>query len=649
LTIPDGVRTTLQGYQFEHYDPTGGADRTAEIGTTIADNLNSLELNVDRKTGRANFRYTPTPEWDINLNYSIEKRDGTKPEGSVIGMSHAVIRPPSTVGIIEGMVELPAPVDYTTHNFGASVQYKADLGDGRNWITNLAYAGSIFDNANDSLTYDNPFRLDNSLSDFAINKALGLAVGEDGSNLGRHSLEPDNNAHRFTLNTAADLSELTRFTGTVSYNMMRQDEDLLPWTVNSDLYALHMLDLPATSANAAIDTLTVNAKLTTRAFHPDVTNTIRYRYYSLDNDTPHLFVPERIAFDSEFEDSSYLILAPGYVKQNANLDTVWRASDMTNLGLLLGWEQYDRDIGREADVTDEYSVKATADLTPHDRMSVRASALYAERRFNTYDYTGRVDDPATGGPQNHALIRKYSMSDRDRIKLNASVEVVPTEGLTITGLGGFRNDEYGDHLDFDPVPDDSEIGLLHDRSWHAGVEINYMASDRTGVFASYVHENFDRRIRNRGYDANPAGGAANFDWVDAQITEPVDTFMAGLNVALIPDALDLELGYTYAKGVEEWKDGSFAGFPDAFPDVTTAFTRFDASLKYNLPEDSTQGTGLTKAFVKVQYAYERNRVTNWANDVTPYAPGIGSTAIWLAGKDPNYTAQIIMLTLGLGW
>ena len=669
LTVPDGVQSALQAAQFGLNDgalPSGtpGSTTTANIAAIIEPNLHPTRLEVDRKTGQVSLRYTPTPQWGINLNYSIEKRDGTKVEGSTIGMKHARIR--NNTGMEEGIVELIAPVDYTTQNFGASIQYLADLGNGRKWVTNLAYAGSVFDNANDSLTYENPFRLDNSLSPYASNVG-GILVGEDGSNLGRHSLEPDNSAHAITLNTALDLGDKTRFTGTVSYNMMRQDEDLLPWTINADLYALNTLALPATRANAAIDTLTVDTKLTTRALHPDVTTTARYRYYSVDNDTPQLYFPERIAFDSEFiecdplalpepECQSYRVPAAGYVKQNAGLDTVWRAHDMATLGLLFGWEQYDRDIGREADITNEYSAKVTADLMPVDWLSVRASALYAERRFNEYDYLNRVDRPANengdeeqSGPQNHELIRKFSMSDRDRTEINASVGIDPVDGLTFTGLGGWRNNEYGDHLAFDSVPNDSEIGLLYDRSWHAGLEIDYMAAEGIGIYGSYVHEDFDRKIRNRGYDANPAPGAANFDWVDAQITELVDTFMAGVNVALFDDRADLNLGYTYARGVEEWTDGSFAGFADSFPDVTTTFQRFDASLKFNVPEDKLNGTRLAKAFAKIAYAYERNRVTNWADNVTPYAPAIGSTALWLAGKDPNYEAQIVTITGGIAW
>ena len=632
LTVDDAVQTALQAAQF--------AGDTAAIDATIAANVRPVTLDVDRKAGKLAFRYTPTPQWDLNFNYSLEQRDGTLPMGQVIGMTHTIVR--GSPGIVEGMVEIPAPVDYTTHNFGASVEYKMDLGDDRKWITNLSYGGSIFENKYDSVTWDNPFRINYDLSPFSTGVG-GILPGEDGSPVGRASLPPDNYAHRVMLQTAADIWEKTRFTGTVSYNAMRQDEALLPWTVNDPLFALNPLPLPADSANAEINTLTIDTKLTTRALHPDLTNTLRYRYYSSDNDTPRLYFPDRIAFDSEYADDTYINLAPSYVKQNAGFDTVWRADDWVTLGFLLGWEQYDRGIGREADITNEYSGKLTADMQLHPWMSVRGSAYYSQRRYDNYDYLNRIDRPGSlvgdeteSGSTNYRLIRKYSMSNRDRFKLELSSEIGPFQGVTFTPLVGWRDDDY----DLPCTPDFAlarpydpcHQGLLYDRSWDAGVELNYMTGERTSLFGSYVHEDFDRRIRNRGYGV---GGHAD-------IEEAVDTFMAGLNVALIPDSVDLKLAYTYARGEEVW-------VPDVFPVVNTRFHRFDASLKYTLPEETTQGTGLSKAFAKIQYAYERNRIDNWALNEDVYVPTLASSTIWLAGREANYDAQIVTLSVGLGW
>ena len=608
LTAPDALQTDLTGLDCDSL-----ADEDT-CGTIIGGYLQPVKLEVDRDTASVGLRYTPTPQWDFQLNYSNEDRDGARSMASYVSSSGA------------GLMNFPEPIDYTTQNIGASAQYNMDLGNGRHWVTNLAYAGSFFDNANESVSVESPFTL-----------GAPAFSGSTGDFQFRNGLYPDNHAHRITLQTAGDLAEKTRFTGSVSYNMMRQDETFLPWTINSDAAGTLATDPAmaangATSLNGEINTLTIDSKLTTRDLHPDVTLTAKYRYYLNDNDTPELVFPQRISRDrAAFSADPRVSLQPGYVKQNANLDTVWRAHDMATLGLLLGWEQMDRDIGREADVSDEFSVKATADLTPNDWLSVRASALYAERRANIYDYVNRVGQPGhdyTDDGDQDPLIRKYDMSDRDRLKLNVSAEVVPSDGLTITALGGFRDDDHGDN--FGP----GEIGLDYDRSWDAGIELDYMLNERFSFFASYTREEFDRRIRNN-----------NFVGSIADIDEAVDTFLAGVDVVLVPDAVDLKLSYTLARGVEEWID---QGTP--YPDVTNNFQRFDASLNYTFNEDQKRRFGWTgDAVATLAYAYERNRDDNWANDVTFWMPDVRDRTIWLAGLNPNYDAQIVAATLKFKW
>ena len=61
--------------------------------------------------------------------------------------------------------------------------------------------------------------------------------------------------------------------------------------------------------------------------------------------------------------------------------------------------------------------------------------------------------------------------------------------------------------------------------------------------------------------------------------------------------------------------------------------------------------------VKVRYTYERNQNTNWATDaMTPYVPTPDTTeltgasrSIFLAGTNPNYTAQLLALSMVVKW
>jgi len=157
-----------------------------------------------------------------------------------------------------------------------------------------------------------------------------------------------------------------------------------------------------------------------------------------------------------------------------------------------------------------------------------------------------------------------------------------------------------------------------------------MANKRISLFASYMYEDFDRRIRNVLF----TGGVSD-------IREAVNTLTAGVDVVLVPDALDLKLGYTLMDGTEEWID------PGGFPDVDINYQRFDASLKYTFNEDQKRRFGWEgDAFLTLAYAYERNRHDNWADLVVPYS---GGSDIWMAGMEPNYEAQMVYGTLKLQW
>jgi MtrB/PioB family decaheme-associated outer membrane protein len=580
LVVDDAVQAALQ--------PAAPAARE----TIVNANVRRTELSVDRNSGRAEFRFTPAPEWDIRLNYSHEKRDGTKPFRGNWGS-------PFFPGNI---VEFPEPIDYTTQTIGASAQYLGKLSEGRTWTANLAYAGSFFENEFESVAWDIPFQ----------DPADPLARG-------RHALAPDNYANAITLSGGIDLSKNTRFTGTVSYNMMRQDEDFIAGTINPGLLP-GLSPLPATSLSGEIDTLTVDSKLTTK-LHSDVQATAHYRYYSSDNDTPELTFLDYARADSGIVTTDRTNLASSYIKQNADLDFVWDAHDMVTLGLLLGWEQYDRD-RRDVDVTNEYSAKVTADLEPADWLSMRASALYARRQFNNYNYdtfVGNVTYPGTGGPQAD-LMRKFDLSDRDRTKLNLSAEASLSDGLTITVLGGVQNDEFEDNFV------GGEVGLLHDRSWDAGVELYYMADDAISFFASYTREEFDRRIRSNAWEED--------------VIDEVDTVTGGINWAIVPDMLDLRLDGTYS-----WATEKVA----TFPNVKNEYQRYDASLKYTFNEDQKRRFGWTgDAFATLGYAYERNELTDWGDLAVPYLQS-DSSSIFLADQNPNYEAQIVYGTLKLQW
>jgi hypothetical protein len=95
-----------------------------------------------------------------------------------------------------------------------------------------------------------------------------------------------------------------------------------------------------------------------------------------------------------------------------------------------------------------------------------------------------------------------------------------------------------------------------------------------------------------------------------------------------------------------------------FPPERNKFERFNVIGRYYVDPAVVRQMGWTgDVTVKVRYTYERNHNTNWATDnLTPYVPTPDTTelsganrSIFLAGTNPNYTAQLLALSVAVKW
>ncbi|MBL8362219.1 MAG: MtrB/PioB family outer membrane beta-barrel protein [Rubrivivax sp.] len=156
------------------------------------------ELAVVRRTGSARLDLTLADGWTLNGSYSLERRRGAR-----------------AFGANEGNGETVEPIDHHTHELRAGVQYA----DGTTQL-NVALAASLFRNAIDTLTWQNPFRHPSG--------ALNLAGG-------RMDLVPDNEAYQAKVEFAQVVASpwRARFTAVVDVSSQRQNDRLIPPTLTS--------------------------------------------------------------------------------------------------------------------------------------------------------------------------------------------------------------------------------------------------------------------------------------------------------------------------------------------------------------------------------------------------------------------------------
>lgn len=633
LRISDSVQAALES-----------AVDDAARSAIINDNVRTRDIEVTRQTGRFGFRWTPGPAWDIRLDFSNEDRSGAMPFGTAINGFNTL--------------ELAAPIYYSTQNFSVSAQYAGRFDERRRWSVSLAYNGSLFHNDLTSVTFDNPFR-------------LTAPAGANTANEGRNSLPPSNDAHRLTFTGAIDLPFSARYVGSVSYGLMRQNEQFLPFTINPSILSsggAPMTDLsllPAQSLNGEIEEVLINNLLTMR-FGPHLTGTARLRHLDVRNNTPLLFFPEYVRADGQRQNDDRQNYRPAYARTTSSFDLNWRPNTAWSLGASGAWERYDRD-NRDADITNEYTGRVFVDASPESTpwLRLRGSVLRAQRRYENYDALNNVGiigyPPAGGGFLQNPLLRKFDMADRDRTRVDGSAEFAFDSGLVITPSLSWRTDEYSDN-----IANGGDLGLKDEGYWNGGIEVAYPLNDSITITLSYLREQYNRVLVNRQRGgtgstgiACPAAdttGSPDCNW-GSEISDYVDTIFGNSSIILSSN-LELGLSGTYSRTsntTDTYSLGSalVASVPQ-FPDVSNDFLRLDANLKYNLTDTLGQRLGWSgEISTELGYAYERNNMTNWATEsMAPYMIALDAGAnrsLFLDALNPNYDAHIITISLRMGW
>ena len=618
--------------------------------------LYQTDIGIRRDTASAQYRWTPTDAWDIKADLSHMRRTGTQVDG-IVGMSSG--------SFPYGPTSVPKPVDDTTQNYGLNGEYAGTSPWNKKFTFKLAYNGSQYTDDFSSYSIQNPY---------CTGATSATCAQTTQSPVARLSTWPSNNANAFSGTLGADLPWQSRYAGTISYTMMRQNDAFIPMTNNPGPLAnpasVAAAILPASSLNGAINTLLSNNVVTTK-ITPELTNKLSYRYYNFQNDTPQLMFGTPgsttgwIAYDQNVAaERTIQSLSIAYIKQNAGEELVWRPSREWNLGAAYGYERYDY-TQVDATSTDENSGKVFADWKPLRSLTVRASGYYSNRTANNYNYVanvGSIQFPGSTLAQNgyyyNPAYQQLMIDNRQRWKANFAVDVVVARGLTITPTFKYQDDYYG-------LTPGTQMGLTDSRSWNAGIDATYAINPDMFLMVGYVREYYTQLLLGQSCDLNnvTAFGITNncvshstSTNISVQTNDRtvVDTFTAATRYAAIPDKLDLGLRYTASRATDHQMLNLGSGANPSggqFPDVTTWFQRLDATAVYTFDKAAVAQAGLTGVVkAKLRYTWERNSVANWQNDpLAPFSPTVSTAGIWLAQDNPNYNVHLLSASLAYTW
>jgi MtrB/PioB family decaheme-associated outer membrane protein len=582
-------------------------DEMADLNTSLKD------VNIDHERRRLGFgvdkRWADT--WAFKTRFTHETKEGLKTVGAVIGNSGGNPR----------AVLIPEPVDYVTRQLDATLSY-AD----RKKQVEIGYSLSLFNDRNESLTWQNPYS-----AVAGWDASAGYPTGQ-----GQLHLPPDNQFHQVTASGGYNLSDTTRVTADLALGRMIQDQAFLPYTVNP---ALAASALPRTSLDGWIDTTLLNLRIASRPA-PKLSMSAGYRYDDRDNKTPrdeYVY----IGGDSQTQDTSATSLRRrfnepySYQDHQLKLDAGYQLFRWTDLTVGAERKETERTYSEREEATeDTYRVGLKGDLTETVSTGIRLSR--AGRHGSTYrgeapflsTYAPGYTATVPGGWENHPDMRKYFLSDRQRDTVVWFAALTPGENWAVGVNATYLRDDY----------ERSEMGLTGSTMGNYTVDASYhLPSAAVTTYAFYTYEH----LRSDQDGLQFSGGAVKLtqasdparDW-SATHRDRMDTIGGGVAKTLIKNTLDLGADYVYAKSKSEVDVTAGSSLTTApLPVSITRLNSLSVYGKYTLRRDMA---------LKARYWIEKFRSTDWAADNVD--PNTLANVITLGEDSPGYTVHVLTIS-----
>ncbi len=603
--IHDGSGSAALTLPFDR--TTDGGSDPASMANTLSANIKNTELKLDRNSTGIGFSI-PYGKLSVGMSVNREEKEGTKPLGSVVGTFSGDRR----------AIVLPEPIDYTTDEFTATLDYRA-----KNASVSFRYYLSNFKSGNDSFTWANPYS------------------GASYPDTARTSLAPDNQHQRISVSgNLLGLPYSTRISILAESGVMKQDERLLDYSNNPS--AVITTARPRANADTEIATTHFFLNISSRPV-PKLGLNVKYRQYKTDNKTPKdlfQYVINDGTQQAAVDGGNALYNLPyDYDKKQLMLGANYILRKRTNLSLGYVNETVNRSY-REIEKTMENKYKASLSSHLNSTVSARVNYTYAQRSavddYNTNSvflerhsdaYIASISDTNLQF-DNHPDIRKYDIADRDQTKVRTSLDFNP-DGILFGGLNYvYRKDDYKD----------STLGMQYAEDHSFTVDGTLFPADFISVTAYYTFQTIESRQRGRYFaDSSSTSQISNTDmnWT-TQHFEAIPTIGIGTDFSFMGDALTIELNYMFSESSTEIQFSAGSGLPPAedLPELKTKLTVMDFTGRYLLKDNWTLG---------LMYQLEKYESDDFATDGVSPMSGTLAEVITMTGSVPDYEAHMVMM------
>lgn len=566
------------------YPTDGQSSLTLPAGYTGIADINTYAQPLQLKTKRQRFdigaAFLTSQKWKFDIKASHETKEGVQQMGSTLVDNTGAQLVGNTYGAL-----LPEPVDYKTSRMDAGLHYNS-----KKTQVDFIYHVSLFENNNDSLSWQNPFTSVGNAPQFA-------QFGEQG-------LAPSNQLHQLSLSGGYNFSDLTRLTGVLSVGRSTQDEDLLPYDTQGIGGAL-----PRSSAEAEVSLNKAGLKLISRTSRK-LRLSAEYLYDGRDNNTEVDTWSYTVA-DSNLAGGTVQNAPLSWKKHKLDLNANYRFSSRSSLR---GGYRYDR-ITRDYGGTAEPQREQNYDNTLYAKWKYRPNAtvnlaVYGEGSVRD----GTEYNPAAGfNPE----LRAYYIADRQRGKLGGLINTYPTDRFTLGFKAEYTDDDYNN----------TDLGVTDASFANMTLDASYLVAEN---FTTYAYYSYGQNMSKQNGQGLPGGGGDTEYW-DADYDDRINTAGIGGKVTELNRKWDIgaDLVFTQATGKIDLARESGAAVTQ-YPDLKTIF----ASLKFWTTYQQTK-----KLAYKFSYWIEDYDADNWALD--SLEPDSVSNMLLMGEDVGNYRVHVV--------
>ena len=539
---------------------------TVALPSIYRDLATPFDLRQQRDTIGANVVLRATEQITATFSVASYKRSGFMPWGASFAFNNGN--------------EVPLALDNRTTDFSSGLEWANGRG-----MFRVGYDGSFFDNRIESLVWDNPLRA----TDFSSNATTvtgydpnGYTNG-NGPARGRQSLSPSNRMNSVNTLAMVKLPGRSSINGSLVIASMRQDAQLLPWTINPVInnpavFAVFpgLTDLDRPTAEAHVLATNANVNFTTRP-HRYVGITARYRYNNRDNRTPVFDSTEYVRFDAVPEDTGGETEAFSTLHHVFNVDASFTPIPRTAFRIGYGYDRADRTF-RVWDQTAENTLRASVDFMGSAYLMVRGQYEKSKREGSGLDL--HVLEAAGQQP----AMRHFDVANRDRDRATLTLDVLPVPMVNLSASVAVGDDEYDEP--------DQLFGLLDNDHRVYTFGVNILPRDQVAFGASVGWEKYTSHQRSR--NANPLPDPSwldpDRDWT-LDNDETIRTFNVFLDLLGVLPGTDVRLGYDYSDSDQGFTYGGpriaalqAIGQFIPLPNVTNEWNRGTADIRYAVTE-----------------------------------------------------------------